>query len=54
MIKNVKIRFNLNNEKDRKAYDYLQGVEIVQQGGHFCYLRVFRTIRKDGNRRCFP
>ena len=27
MIKNVKIRFNLNNEKDRKAYDYLQGVE---------------------------
>ena len=27
MIKNVKIRFNLNNEKDRKAYDYLQGTE---------------------------
>ena len=27
MIKNVKIRFNLNNEKDRKAYDYLQGAE---------------------------
>ena len=27
MIKNVKIRFNLNNENDRKAYDYLQGVE---------------------------
>ena len=25
--KNVKIRFNLNNENDRKAYDYLQGVE---------------------------
>ena len=27
MIKNMKIRFNLNNENDRKAYDYLQGVE---------------------------
>ena len=27
MIKNVKIRFNLNNENDRKAYDYLQGTE---------------------------
>lgn len=24
MIKNVKIRFNLNNENDRKAYEYLQ------------------------------
>ena len=27
MIKNVKIRFNLNNENDRKAYDYLQDTE---------------------------
>ena len=27
MIKNVKIRFNLNNENDRKAYDYLQSAE---------------------------
>jgi len=27
MIKNVKIRFNLNNENDRKAYDYLQSSE---------------------------
>jgi hypothetical protein len=27
MIKNVKIRFNLNNENDHKAYDYLQGAE---------------------------
>ena len=27
MIKNVKIRFNLNNENDRKAYDYLQIAE---------------------------
>ena len=27
MIKNVKIRFNLNNEKDRKAYEYLQCAE---------------------------
>ena len=27
MIKNVKIRFNLNNENDRKAYVYLQGTE---------------------------
>ena len=27
MIKNVKIRFNLNNENDRNAYDYLQGAE---------------------------
>ena len=27
MIKNVKIRFNLNNENDRKAYDYLQGAD---------------------------
>lgn len=27
MIKNVKIRFNLDKENDRKAYDYLQGVE---------------------------
>ena len=27
MIKNVKIRFNLNYENDRKAYDYLQDAE---------------------------
>ena len=27
MIKNVKIRFNLNNENDRKAYDYQQDAE---------------------------
>ena len=27
MIKNVKIRFNLNNENDRKAYEYLQGAD---------------------------
>ena len=27
MIQNVKIRFNLNYENDRKAYDYLQGAE---------------------------
>ena len=27
MIKNMKIRFNLNNENDRKAYDYLQNTE---------------------------
>ena len=26
-IKNMKIRFNLNKENDRKAYDYLQGAE---------------------------
>ena len=26
-VKNVKIRFNLDKENDRKAYDYLQGVE---------------------------
>ena len=27
MIKNMKIRFNLDKENDRKAYDYLQGTE---------------------------
>ena len=27
MIKNMKIRFNLNNENDRKAYGYLQSAE---------------------------
>ena len=27
MIKNVKIRFNLNKENDRKAYEYLQNAE---------------------------
>ena len=27
MIKNVKIRFNLNNENDRKAYEYLQDTD---------------------------
>lgn len=27
MIKNVKIRFNLDKENDRKAYDYLQSAE---------------------------
>lgn len=27
MIKDVKIRFNLNNENDRKAYGYLQDAE---------------------------
>ena len=26
-IKNVKIRFNLDKENDRRAYDYLQGAE---------------------------
>ena len=26
-IKNMKIRFNLNNENDRKAYDYLKSAE---------------------------
>ena len=26
-IKNLKIRFNLDKENDRKAYDYLQGTE---------------------------
>ena len=26
-IKNMKIRFNLNKENDRKAYDYLQNTE---------------------------
>mgnify|MGYP005613459335 CR=1 FL=1 len=26
-IKNMKIRFNLNKENDRKAYDYLQGAD---------------------------
>ena len=27
-IKNVKVRFNLDKENDRKAYEYLQGAEI--------------------------
>lgn len=27
-VKNVKIRFNLNKENDRKAYDYLQAAEV--------------------------
>ena len=26
-IKNMKIRFNLNKENDRKAYEYLQGAD---------------------------
>ena len=26
-IKNVKVRFNLDKENDRKAYDYLQGAD---------------------------
>ena len=26
-IKNMKIRFNLDKENDRKAYDYLQNAE---------------------------
>lgn len=26
-VKNVKIRFNLDKENDRKAYDYLQGAD---------------------------
>ena len=26
-IKNVKVRFNLSKENDRKAYEYLQGAE---------------------------
>ena len=26
-IKNVKVRFNLDKENDRKAYEYLQGAE---------------------------
>lgn len=27
-IKNVKVRFNLNKENDRKAYEYLQNAEV--------------------------
>ena len=27
-IKNVKLRFNLNKENDRKAYEYLQNAEV--------------------------
>ena len=27
-IKNVKIRFNLDKENDRKAYEYLQGADV--------------------------
>jgi len=27
MIKNVKVRFNLDKENDRRAYEYLQGAE---------------------------
>lgn len=27
-IKNVKVRFNLSKENDRKAYDYLQSTEM--------------------------
>ena len=27
-VKNVKIRFNLDKENDRMAYDYLQSAEI--------------------------
>lgn len=27
-IKNVKVRFNLSKENDRKAYEYLQGAEV--------------------------
>ena len=27
-IKNVKIRFNLDKENDRKAYEYLQNAEV--------------------------
>ena len=27
MIKNMKIRFNLDKENDRKAYEYLQGAD---------------------------
>ena len=26
-VRNVKIRFNLDKENDRRAYDYLQGAE---------------------------
>ena len=27
-VKNVKIRFNMNKENDRRAYEYLQGAEL--------------------------
>ena len=27
-VKNVKIRFNMSKENDRKAYEYLQGAEL--------------------------
>ena len=27
-VRNVKIRFNLDKENDRKAYEYLQGAEV--------------------------
>ena len=46
MIKNVKIRFNLNNENDRKAYDYLQGAEksyskaVISAKGNKCHILI--------------
>ena len=27
-VKNVKVRLNLSKENDRKAYEYLQNVEV--------------------------
>lgn len=54
MIKNVKIRFNLDKENDRKAYDYLQGVEKSYSKAVISAICGFMGfIRKDGNRRCF-
>ena len=52
-IKNVKIRFNLDKENDRKAYEYLQGADHSYSKAVISHLRIFRAIRKDGIRRCF-
>ena len=29
-VKNVKVRFNLDKENNRKAYEYLQNAEVSQ------------------------
>ena len=48
-VKNVKIRFNLDKENDRRAYDYLQSAENRTARRSFLLYADLWNYRKDDN-----
>ena len=53
-IKNVKSVLIWIKKMTTRRMSICKDRPFVQQSGHFCHLRIFRAIRKDGIRRCFP